>query len=273
MEENFKNLSQADRREQIIQCLKEQGDVRVSELSELFSTSEVTIRSDLAELEKNGILQRVHGGAIQTLKNYYALDASQRLNARKEEKIQIANLVKDLIQDGDNIIMNSGSTNYFIAQELSQKNNICIITNSIQIAEVFSAHKRHQVVLLGGIFNDQYLFTYGDDAIKQLCKYRVNKTILSADGVDIKNGITTYHNEVANLCRLMMKKASLSIVAADHTKLGHTAFSQVENLDVIDYLVTDQKSENLDLSVFDELEMEIITPNHRDIKKVKKQSD
>ena len=157
MEEKFKNLSQADRREQIIQCLKEQGDVRVSELSELFSTSEVTIRSDLAELEKNGILQRVHGGAIQTLKNYYALDASQRLNARKEEKIQIANLVKDLIQDGDNIIMNSGSTNYFIAQELSQKNNICIITNSIQIAEVFSAHKRHQVVLLGGIFNDQYL--------------------------------------------------------------------------------------------------------------------
>lgn len=257
----LKKLSQADRREQIIECLREQGSVRVAELSELFSISEVTIRNDLAELENEGVLERVHGGAIQTVKNYYALDASQRLNARRVEKTQIASVAKEFVKDGENIIMNSGSTNYFIAQELVQKENIRIITNSIQIAEIFSASKSHEVILLGGIFNEQYLFTYGDDAIKQLCKYQVDKTILSADGIDINNGITTYHNEVASLCGLMLQKSACGIVVADHTKLGHTAFSKLADLDSIDYLITDQNSEDFDLSVFDEYSMKVVTPS------------
>lgn len=254
------NLSQAERREQIILKLKHEGSVRVSALSELLSTSEVTIRSDLMELEKAGILKRVHGGAIQTVKNYYALDSSERLKERKIEKLQIAAIVNNLIDDGDNIIMNSGSTNYYIALDLCQKKNLRVITNSIQISEVFTAHNNIEVILLGGIINYQYMFTYGDDTAGQLYRYNVDKTILSADGIDVESGVTTYHYEVAELCNQMMQKASINIIAADNSKIGHTAFSQVSDLNNINYLATDEKSKRLNLQQFNKLGIEVLTP-------------
>ncbi len=258
------NLNQAERRAQIIACLKENGNVRVSELSELFSMSEVTIRNDLAELEKADMLKRVHGGAIQTIKNYYALDANERLNERKTEKMQIAVQVRDLISDGDSIVMNSGSTNFYIASELVNKNNLRVITNSIQIAEIFSARHDIEVILLGGNINLRYMFTHGDDAYHQLQKYKVNKSILSADGVDLDSGVTTYHNEVARLLNLMIERAAVNIIAADHTKLGHTAFSKVVAIDKVDYLVTDQKSRTLsakalNIEQFEKLKIKVLT--------------
>lgn len=259
MQENLTNFSQAERREEIIYHLKQNGSVRVSELSEALSTSEVTIRSDLMELEKAGILQRVHGGAIQTVRNYYALDSSERLSERKAEKLQIASIVSKLINDGDNIIMNSGSTNYYVALDLCQKKNLRVITNSIQISEVFVAHKNIEVILLGGIINYQYMFTYGDDTASQLHRYQVDKTILSADGVDFSSGITTYHYEVAELCSRMMQKASTNIIAADHTKIGHTAFSHIADLAKVNYLATDEKSKNLDLQKLKELDIKVVT--------------
>ncbi len=263
MSKQYKNLSQAERRANILHRLKNDGNVRVSELSEQFSTSEVTIRSDLAELENEGLLQRVHGGAVQTVKNYYALDSSERLQERKVEKLQIAANVASLVNDGDNIIMNSGSTNYFIAQELIQKKNLRIITNSIQISEIFSANKDIEVILLGGNLNFQYLFTYGEDTSRQLEKYKVHKTILSVDGIDFDDGISTYHNEVSGLCRQMMQKASINIVAADHTKLGHTALAQIAELKMIDYLVTDTIPNSADLHKLNKLGMEVLTSKNK----------
>ncbi|NLJ70724.1 MAG: DeoR/GlpR transcriptional regulator [Clostridiaceae bacterium] len=260
MSQNSKNFSQAERRQQIIQKLKLDGNVRVSDLSEMLSTSEVTIRSDLAELENSGILQRVHGGAIQTVRNYYALNASERLEERKNEKLQMAALVAKLVRDGDNIIMNSGSTCYYIALELRQKKNLRVITNSIQVSEIFAEDRDIEVILLGGLLNYQYMFTYGDDTANQLNKYQVDKTILSADGIDIKNGITTYHHEVADLCNQMLTRASLAIVAADHSKIGHTAFSQVSDLQAIDYLVTDEKSKRKNLRQFEKWGIDVLTP-------------
>lgn len=252
------NLSQSERRDQIITCLKESGNVRVSELSEQFSTSEVTIRNDLAELEKAHMLQRVHGGAIQTVKNYYTLDASERLNERKAEKLQIAVNIQDLINDGDSIIMNSGSTNFYIASELANKKNLRVITNSIQIAETFSARSGIEVILLGGNLNFRYMFTHGDDAYHQLQKYKVDKTILSADGVSLESGVTTYHNEVARLLNLMILRSGVNIIAADHTKLGHTAFSKVADINKVDYLITDRKSEATKIAGFAKLGIDVL---------------
>ncbi len=259
----FKNLSQTERRTQILRRLKNDGSVRVSELSELFSTSEVTIRSDLAELENEGLLQRVHGGAVQTVKNYYALDSSERLQERKHEKLKIAANVASLINDGDNIIMNSGSTNYFVAQELRQKKNLRIITNSIEISEVFSDKTDIEIILLGGNINFHYMFTYGEDTCRQLQKYKVHKTILSADGINVQNGITTYHNEVSGLCHLIMQKASINIIVADHTKLGHTALAQIAELNSIDYLVTDRFPGSSELDQLNKLGVEVLTSKNR----------
>ncbi|MGB4609542.1 MAG: DeoR/GlpR family DNA-binding transcription regulator [Saccharofermentanales bacterium] len=258
MSQNIKNFSQAERRQQIIQKLKLDGNVRVSDLSELLSTSEVTIRSDLAELENSGILQRVHGGAVQTVRNYYALNASERLEERKNEKLQMAEIVANLVRDGDNIIINSGSTCYYIALELRQKKNLRIITHSIQVSEIFAEDQDIEVILLGGLLNYQYMFTHGDDTMHQLNKYQVDKAILSADGIDFDNGITTYHHEVADLCNRMLMRASLAIVAADNSKIGHTAFSQVSDLEAIDYLVTDKQLKQKDLRQFEKLGIEVL---------------
>lgn len=143
---------------------------------------------------------------------------------------------------------------------IKAKKNLRIITHSIQISEIFAEDHDIEVILLGGLLNYQYMFTHGDDTTHQLNKYQVDRAIISADGIDFNNGITTYHHEVADLCNQMLGRASLAIVAADNSKIGHTAFSQVSGLDAIDYLVTDKQLKPKNLRQFEKLGIEVLTP-------------
>ena len=173
----------------------------------------------------------------------------------------MARLAADLVRDGDSLIINSGSTNYYFVQELKQKKkNLKVITNSLQIAEDLSGVAGFKTVLLGGMISYQYLFTYGDDAIQQLNRYQVDKTVLSLDGVHLENGLTTYHHEVAELCRLMLQKASTRIALADHTKIGHTAFARIAKPSEIDILVSDRKANTKFLKGLQKQEVHVIAP-------------
>lgn len=235
-----KELKLDARRKCILDILNREGKIRVEKLGRQLNVSQVTIRNDLAELERNGYLSRVPGGAVQTMNNYYNLDFQQRKSEHAAEKQAIAAAAAELISDGETLMINSGTTTFFTAIELKRYKNLKIVTNSISIAVEMGGLPNAKVILLGGEVNSQYSFTYGDDALMQLQKYKADKLILSVDGVRHDAGLTSYHAEEREINRLMIERSSSRIVVADFTKIGYESFSQLGAMDSIDYLVTNK---------------------------------
>ena len=228
------------RRSAILDALQREGRIRVAQLAEQFDATVVTIRNDLATLERDGFLQRVPGGAVQTVKNYYSLDYNNRKQNNAELKQAVAQKAAELVSDGETLLINSGGTTHFLATALKAKKGLNIVTNSLTVAMELGTHVGFRVILLGGEVNVQYAFTYGSDAMEQVRRYKADKAILSIDGVAAAEGLTTYHAEEAVIDRIMMERARATIVVADETKLGKESFSYVCGLEHIDTLVTGQ---------------------------------
>lgn len=243
----FKEVSQERRREIIMDLLNREGKVKVSELSKLFGISEVSIRSDLAFLEKQNMLQRVHGGAVSTLLGYYHLSFNERMKECEDEKRRIGKALAKRIEDGDSIMVNSGTTTFYAAQEMRNMRDLIIITNAISIATEIAYSDTTQIILLGGNYDHQYRYSYGSDTLSQLEKYRTRKMIMSVDGVDANVGVTTHYYLESEVTRQMMEKSNEVIVLADHTKIGLTGLITIEDISKIDVLITDDKAPKREL--------------------------
>ncbi len=228
-----------DRRKKILELLNRDGSVKVSHLSKLFDISEVTIRTDLADMEYKGLLTRVHGGAVSSYKPYYSMSLNQRMSTNQEQKEVIAAKIAEMIEDNDTIMLNSGTTTLLVFRALPQNLNLSIVTNSISIALEGTSNPNFNIILLGGLINSKYQFTFGDDAIRQLKSYHADKLILSVDGIDTEHGFSTYYDKEAEIDRIMLQQSSVNIVAADHSKFDRCAFTKISDLAVADYIVTD----------------------------------
>ncbi|MBQ3225502.1 MAG: DeoR/GlpR transcriptional regulator [Clostridia bacterium] len=245
------------RKQEILELLKKNGLVKVNELSEKFGISEVTVRNDLTDMERKGLLSRVHGGAISSYKPYYSMNMTQRLETNQSEKVDIATKVASMIAPNDTIMLNSGTTTLLTFRQIPAEYNLNIVTNSIAIALEASSNPNFNVVLIGGALNTKYQFSYGADAVSQLRNYHADKFILSVDGIDIANGFTTYYDTEAEVDRVMIEQAEHCIVVADYSKFNHSAFVKISDLSVADCIVTNQNIEEDILLAFRELGTEI----------------
>ena len=226
------------RKQKILELLKENDSVRVANLSRIFGVSEVTVRTYLEDMEKKGLLSRVHGGAVSSYKPYYSMNLNQRLETNQQAKVKIAERVAPLIQPNDTVMLNAGTTTLLVFRKFPTNYNLSIVTNSISIALEASGNPNYNVILLGGSVNTKYQFTYGNDAVSQLKKYHADKLVLSVDGIDAKHGFSTYYNQEATVAAAMIEQSDCCIIAADHSKFGHTAFAKISDLSVADYIVT-----------------------------------
>ena len=243
MEKNMEELNIEERRKKILEIINANGKVKVNELSRLFATSEVTIRFDLTELENQGMLERVHGGAIGTYKTYANMTFFERAKTREKEKREAASYAGTLVSEGDTVLMNSGSTMYYVAQELSNKKSITLVTNSIMVLQQMDFKRNHRVILLGGNYDEQNQLIYGDDAVQQLNRYRTDTFFMSVDGVSAAEGITSYNYLEADVNRKMMERAKKTIIVCDYTKIGRSSFSFIANLQNIDMIVTNKQAD------------------------------
>jgi DeoR/GlpR family transcriptional regulator of sugar metabolism len=255
---NSPGLKIDERRKKILEVLSRQGSVRVSELSEELGATVVTIRSDLDALERDGYLERVQGGAVQSVKNFYNMGFNRRTTKNAEYKRAIARKVADMVGDGETLFMNSGTTTLFTAMELKRRLNLNILTNSLPVAMELGAVPTFRIMLLGGEINAQYSFTYGNDARERLKGFVADKAILSVDGVDTETGITTYHAEEATIDKLMMERARETVIVADHTKLGHASFSRISGAEEADYIVTNAEARGADAEALEKVGIKLV---------------
>jgi DeoR/GlpR family transcriptional regulator of sugar metabolism len=246
-------LTTEQRRENIVALIHELGRVKVSELSEKYKISEVSVRKDLETLEAQGHLKRVHGGAVALNKLYVNMDLSERYLTNSQAKRQLAEAVATFVNDNDTIFMNAGTTLTYVLRAIKGKQNISLVTNSIQNATEAALFSSFKVILLGGEVDSKYQFTYGTDAEAQLANYHAMKTILSVDGISAEAGLTLYYSNEASIARKMIEYSSKTIVVADSGKIGKEVFARITDAKRTDILITNASDKEKELAALRKL--------------------
>jgi DeoR/GlpR family transcriptional regulator of sugar metabolism len=223
------------RRRGIIEALNERGEVAVDALAKAFSTSEVTIRKDLGELENSGLLLRRFGGAVLLPKESSEL-SSEKLSSRK---LAISVLAATLIQDHNRIIIDGGSTTSALLPHLTKKLGLVVMTNSLHVANtLLEGENEPKVLMTGGTWDTQSHSFQGQMAENMLRAYNFDQAFLGAAGLDIARGSTTF-NELTSLSRTMAEVSKQVIVMAESEKLER----KIPNVELpwsqISILVTD----------------------------------
>lgn len=229
------------RREEILQLINSQKQIRVADLKEKFNTSGVTIRSDLIFLEKKGLIDRSFGVVSvkeDQMKNVF--DESHIRNLAEKKKI--GEYAVNLIADYESIMIYTGSTSLQIAKGLKNHKNLIVVTNSILTAYELGRNPYIKTIMLGGYYNPDTNAVFGHHAIQQLNDYKLDKLFLSVDGISSQGGVTSEHPFETGICQAMIKNASKVIITADFSKVGVSRFIQIAELNEIDMLITDNKA-------------------------------
>ncbi|WP_321345428.1 DeoR/GlpR family DNA-binding transcription regulator [uncultured Draconibacterium sp.] len=229
------------RREKIFGMIREDGHAKVLDLSKIFKVTEVTIRQDLEKLEDEGLIIREHGGAY--LKNISMNVQNIELlnNENMPEKESIAKKAVEMINDGDTIILDSGSTVTEIAKLISGFKNLTVITNALNIALILGADPEINLILTGGEFKAPTLSLTGQKAADSLEGLHVDKLFLATAGIALKSGLT--YPSISDICvkRAMIESADVVYLVADSSKIGKSSFASLGALSLIDYVITDSK--------------------------------
>jgi DeoR family transcriptional regulator, aga operon transcriptional repressor len=236
---SLETYSVAERRSKTIKLLNEKGQTSVSELSKLLNVSEVTIRKDLQYLEEKSVLIRTHGGAMK--KDYLVQDLHFDDKGKKnaEQKRRIGEKAAQLVQDGDSLILDAGTTVMQLAKGLHNKKNLNVLTPAINIALELMRTPEIQITVLGGILRPNSAAVVGSYAEMMLRDHYCSKLFLAADGFDPMFGITTTNALEAHLNRLMIDSAQAAILVIDSSKFGRRGLSRICSVEQIDTVVTD----------------------------------
>lgn len=246
------------RREKILEMIREDGHAKVLELSKIFKVTEVTIRQDLEKLEKDGFVEREHGGAYLKNIGVSVKNISLQNQEHMTEKEAIARKALDFINDGDTIILDSGTTTTEIAKLISSYKNLTVITNSLNIALILGADPEINLVMTGGEFKAPTLSLTGQKAADFFTGLHVDKLFLATAGITLKSGLT--YPSISDICvkRSMIESASTTYLVADSSKIGKSSFASLGALSLIDYIITDSKVKKEDLALFEENEIKLI---------------
>ncbi len=234
--------STVSRRMSILAKLEKEGQVNVNELSEVLGVSSVTIRNDLEQLEKKNMLLRARGGAMKITHSYVGYDfpLSDKQKKHLAEKREIGRKAAALIEEGNTIILDSGSTTYEVARNLDRFENLTVITNAINIANYLAEHKNINVIVPGGTLRSNSLSLVGMLAEKGFKNYYCDKLFLGVDGFDTSYGISTPNIEEAHLNQVMIEISQEVIVVADSSKFQRRGFAFIAGVDKIHTVVTDK---------------------------------
>jgi DeoR family transcriptional regulator, aga operon transcriptional repressor len=230
----------AERRHRIVELLREHGKVTVEALAARFAISAVTIRTDLAALEADGELERTHGGALSRRE-----DDDQPIAVKQTlhhaEKVRIAKVAAELIQDGETIILDSGTTTAEIAKQIRklEVHSINVITNALNIASLLADIPAVRLIMPGGILRPESNSLSGHIAEAALANLQADRLFLGADGLDPEIGVMTPHLPEAQLNAKMIEISRQVIAVADSSKLMRRNISLIARVEQLHMLITD----------------------------------
>lgn len=253
----------ADRGELILQELLRDGQVSVDSLARRFNVSAATIRRDLTDLERQGLLRRNHGGAVPVAPMLY--EAFRHVSSFQEqeqecaaEKRRIGLMAAGLIADGEIIAIGAGTTTTQVARSIRHRKGITVVTNAVNIAMELSHLPDIKVCMTGGFLSGDWFAVVGDMAQRNVSEIFVDKAFVGVDGVHSDSGLTTNYPDQAAIHRTMMRQARQRIVVADHRKIGIVGTSLIWSSTEIDTLVTDKATPDEAVAPFAEKKITVM---------------
>jgi DeoR family transcriptional regulator of aga operon len=227
-----------ERRTQILQIVRSQGRVRVNGLARRFNTSAVTIRSDLNELHQRGLVLRSHGGAVLPDTILRESPVHERLNTHADEKRRIGAAAAMLINNGETIILDSGTTTLEIARQIKKKQGLQIITNGVNIAAELLDARDAQVFIVGGTVRGESASISGHFTEEMFEQFSADKLFLSGAGCDLDFGVSGANLEETMVNRAMIRIAREIILVADASKFSKRSMSRIAPFSQIDTVIS-----------------------------------
>ena len=227
------------RRQEILNLLEQAGTINVNELAEKFQVSLVTIRNDLDDLEKEGLLQRTFGGAVFSHRTRFNKSFRERIQEQRGEKRAVAIAALGYIKDGDTIILDAGTSTLALAQLLKERTmSVFVITCSVPAALELSSGG-YDILLLGGIVKNKSLALLGRETLTILERYRADKAFLGSSGFTAKRGHSTPNPDDAQIKEAIIRAADETYVLVDSSKYGHDCLTSFAGLSDVDLTITD----------------------------------
>ncbi|MGZ8641899.1 MAG: DeoR/GlpR family DNA-binding transcription regulator, partial [Actinomycetota bacterium] len=238
------HVSVLERREQIANLIEIVPRVSVAELAEQFGVTDVSIRRDLTILEEEGLLRRVHGGAVAATREHGRNAYAQRARVAREEKKRIGAAAAALINAGDVVVLDSGSTVAQVAAHVSRplrrSNALTVVTNSLPVLDEVGRWESPHLVCLGGLYLPDHQALVGPQTVADMRDLSADIVFIGCDGLTLEAGLTTPHSLVAEVGAVIASRGRRVVVVADSTKVGRHGFTPIVSLTDVHVLVTDR---------------------------------
>jgi DeoR/GlpR family transcriptional regulator of sugar metabolism len=237
----FTTLSGTERQLQIRDLIDRNRRISVADICEVFAVSEATARRDLETLTEQGLVQRVHGGAIAVEKQQPEFPIMERQDLFPREKQAIGEATARLVNNGETIFLGSGTTVLAVARALLKHKNLTIITNSLPVMNILNKTE-HTIISLGGALRASELSFIGHVTEQAASEFRADKVIIGTPAVSLQHGLSHDYLPETMTDRAVLKIGSRIIIVADHSKFEKVATSFLAPVEKIDTIVTDSET-------------------------------
>ena len=248
-----------ERQRQILSLLERQGRLSVTEIVQQFAISEATARRDLETLASQGKAQRVHGGVISVEQAPPELPILDRESEQADEKARIGRAAAALVADKETVFLGSGTTVLEVADNLRDRRQLTVITNSLPVLNALAGSKKIAVISLGGMLRDSELSFIGHITEQALAEVRVDKVIMGTRGLSLEHGLTNDYLQETLTDRAILKIGREVIIVADYSKVNRVATALLAPLDAMNTLVTDSKAEKKFLQAIRKQGIQVVT--------------
>ena len=249
-----------ERQSEITKMICEKGAVNTTLLVKIFNVSIETIRRDLLELEKQGLLQRVHGGAVTVGKMKHMAELPQRIEQNKVDKMELCETAAMLVEENDIISIDCGSTAIYFAEALKRRlSKLTIVTHSLDVFNILTEKEGFQVILCAGYFMKKEKAFYGHLTMETLKNLHVQKAFLFPSAISQQGGIGDFSEELQQVQRQMMQSSDRVYFLADHDKFEKHALLKLCDMSTNYVYVTDEKLNPSYKQLYQDLGMRVIT--------------
>ena len=228
-----------ERQAEIMALARVEGRVLVDQLAASFDVTTQTIRRDLNELSREGLLTRVHGGAVLAT-SVANLDYTERRARALDAKRAIGERAATMIPEGCSVILNIGTTTDQVAHALRERRDLVVVTNNINVVNILAGSQKKEIILAGGMVRQSDGAIVGDEAVDFIRKFKVDYAVVGCSSLDVDGSIMDFDMREVAVARAIVANARRTILVCDHHKFERSAPVRICTIADIDVIVTDR---------------------------------
>lgn len=249
-----------ERRQAILEELEKKGKVRVAELSRSLNCSEVTIRNDIKEMQDEGLLKRIHGGAVRLESNLAKKYRTESIFRNADRKEAIARRAYEYIDDGDTIIIDDASTSFYLALYIKShpEKRIAVVTNSLLTGNELAGVVHVELYMIGGYVGGHLSATMGESALENMESFHVDKGFIGVHGINFEAGLTSIATPQMQVKRAILKASKEVYVLADSSKFGGGYLSVICPINQVKKIITDSQVSHENVEIAKEMGVPLV---------------